>query len=202
MAWRATWPADEFRRIAPTDRVGLWLAPGSHLVHYPIDGGTAINVVVIGAGEGASPSMDPFSGTPRTMIELLNDMAVWQRQSLLVQDASRSWTRGRVALVGDAAHAMAPSAAQGGAQAIEDAWVLAASLTAASPTNVASALSTYARLRQPRVERVAQLALRNLNIYEAKGISASARNTILRILPARFVLSQFDWLFGWKPQQN
>jgi salicylate hydroxylase len=96
---------------------------------------------------------------------------------------------------------MAPSVAQGGVQAIEDAWVLASAL-AAGRSDPPRALANYARLRHGRVERVCRLASRNVNIYEAKGVPALARNTVLRVLPARFMLSRFDWIFGWKPEQN
>jgi salicylate hydroxylase len=104
-----------------------------------------------------------------------------------------------VALAGDAAHAMAPSAAQGGAQAIEDAWVLSAMLSRSS-SDPAAALTHYERARRPRVERLAKASRRNLMIYDLKGLPAAIRNVVLRTLPASLYRSQLDWIFGWKPQ--
>jgi salicylate hydroxylase len=94
---------------------------------------------------------------------------------------------------------MAPSAAQGGAQAIEDAWDVARSL-AHSRDNPARALSTHARSRAPRVKRVARMGSTNLNVYGMTGVPALLRNSILRITPAMLLTSQLDWLFGWKPE--
>jgi salicylate hydroxylase len=197
-AWRATLRAADVRSHFSSNEVGLWLGARAHLVHYQIAGGAILNVVVIAADETPSPPLAAFGAAAR---ELINAISAWHMSPLVTVDASRAWTNGRVALIGDAAHAMAPSAAQGGAQAIEDAWMLAATL-ASMKGDPASALSVYARLRQPRVKRVAQLASRSLDIYEAKGVPALARNSVLRVLPARFILSRFDWLFGWKPKQN
>ena len=194
-AWRTTLPIEALAgRISP-DEVGLWLGAGAHLVHYSIAGGTRLNVVVIAAGETPTPPLGPLEALPR----LLTDAVSWQRSSLVGVDGSRTWARGRVALIGDAAHAMAPSAAQGGAQAIEDAWTLAASLSRDASDPV-GALAMYAKLRMPRVERVARLSSRNLKLYEMHGVPVLLRNSLLRILPATLMLSQFDWLFAAKPQ--
>jgi 2-polyprenyl-6-methoxyphenol hydroxylase-like FAD-dependent oxidoreductase len=76
-------------------------------------------------------------------------------------DPLPAWSRERVVLLGDAAHAMSPSAGQGASLAIEDALVLARSL-AAEPDR-ASALASYERARRPRVERIAKVARRSSN---------------------------------------
>jgi len=76
-------------------------------------------------------------------------------------DPLPAWCRERVVLLGDAAHAMSPSAGQGASLAIEDALVLARSF-AAEPDRV-SALASYQRARRPRVERIAKVARRSSN---------------------------------------
>lgn len=68
----------------------------------------------------------------------------------------RRWTNGRIGLVGDAAHALSPSASQGGAMAIEDAVVLAEEISRRGAT--AEALAAYERRRRPRVELFARRA--------------------------------------------
>jgi salicylate hydroxylase len=190
-AWRATLPAQPLAGRIALNEVGLWLGPGAHLVHYPIAGGTKLNVVVIGAREASTPPLSPFGTAARQLIDTAGD---WVESSLLSVNVSRSWVSGRVALIGDAAHGMAPSAAQGGAQAIEDAWSLAACLSRERPEPVRG-LAAYERLRRPRVERVASLSARNLKLYEMKGVPASLRNSVLRISPARLLISRLDWLF-------
>jgi salicylate hydroxylase len=123
----------------------------------------------------------------------------WTTYPLSVVDAARPWVRGRVALIGDAAHAMTPSAAQGGAQAIEDGWVLA-TLLAERIGDPSSALRGYEEARRPRVERIGRVARRNLRTFEMTGIPALGRDLALRVLPASFLLSRLDWIFSWQPK--
>jgi salicylate hydroxylase len=195
-AWRALVPAKSLASLFPANEVGLWLGARGHLVHYPVANGASLNIVVIATGDGPRPPSTPFGASARRLIE---SAPSWMLSPLMAVDASRSWARGRIALTGDAAHAMAPSAAQGGAQAIEDAWHLARSLTD-SRDNPAHALSTYARTRAARVKRVARMGSTNLNVYEMTGVPSLLRNSILRITPAMLLISQLDWLFGWKPE--
>ncbi len=150
-AWRGVAPAASVANIAPLDVTGLWLGAGAHLVHYPVRNGEALNVVVIAKEDQAPPPLTHFGRAARRIIESVGEWTPWP---LLHVDAARPWTRGRVALVGDAAHAMAPSAAQGGAQAIEDAWVLAKSL--AEEKAPETALSKFENVRRARVMRVVE----------------------------------------------
>jgi salicylate hydroxylase len=195
-AWRAVLPAASASGIAPLDTTGLWLGGGAHLVHYPVAGGESLNVVVIAASDAPTPPLPPFAGAARRLIEAVAEWTPWP---LLHVDRSRRWARGRVVLIGDAAHAMMPSAAQGGAQAIEDAYVLA-KLLAESEAKLEEALERFETARRARVVRVAQESERNLRIYEMRGAGALARNLALRTLPARLFISRFDWLFGWRPE--
>jgi salicylate hydroxylase len=197
-AWRATVPAAMAPGSLRLDATGLWLGAGGHLVHYPIQRGASLNVVVIADGESDAP-VPPKRPFGRMARRLIDAVPAWTPWPLAGVDPTRRWARERVALIGDAAHAMAPSAAQGGAQAIEDAWVLAAEL-ARKPAQADTALIAYERVRRPRVERVAAAARRNLRIYDLSGTSAAARNFILEVLPARLLLSRLDWLFGWRPE--
>jgi len=81
-------------------------------------------------------------------------------ESLLV---SKPWHRGRVALIGDAAHATSPHVGQGGAMAIEDALVLAEEVTAGDGLD--EALTRYADRRYPRCEEIWKIS-RQIGIWE------------------------------------
>jgi salicylate hydroxylase len=199
-AWRAILPAALAPASVPRDVTGLWLGPGGHLVHYPVQAGAQLNVVVIAneGGTSAQPPNGPFGPSARQLIE---SASVWMRWPLFEHDPALPWVRGRVVLVGDAAHAMAPSAAQGGAQAIEDAFVLAAALVARRE-EPAEALLAYERERRPRVVRVAREARRNLAIYNLGGAAALARNAVLTALPTNVLVSRLDWLFNWQASQK
>jgi salicylate hydroxylase len=174
---------------------GLWWGGGAHLVHYPVDAGRSINVVVIGAfgaDEGGPPRI-PFGGELRDLVDAVPE---WTHWPLLQMDIAPPWANGRAVLIGDAAHAMPPSAAQGGGMAIEDAWVLGRSL-AAHANNPTAALAHYEQVRRPRVIRVAHEARRNLWVYNLGQPLAAARNLLVSTMPARMHLARMDWLFGY-----
>jgi 2-polyprenyl-6-methoxyphenol hydroxylase-like FAD-dependent oxidoreductase len=83
------------------------------------------------------------------------DMVAATPDSILVTNATEmplgtGWRSGRALLIGDAAHAASPAAGQGASMALEDAVVLAKALRDAPDKD--SALTTYERLRRPRVE--------------------------------------------------
>ena len=195
VAWRATLPRAAVPAFADRSVVGLWFGAGGHLVHYPVAGGTSLNIVVI-AGDSAAPAppAQPFGAK---LSGLIAAVPAWQRWPLLRVDPARDWVKGRVVLLGDAAHAMPPSAAQGGAQAIEDAWVLARMLEA--QPNPRIALAHYEQHRRPRIRRVAREAERNVWVYNLGGPLAAARNLIVSAMPASMHLARMDWLFRIPP---
>lgn len=194
VAWRATLKGTPPPGL-DAGRTGLWLGPGAHLVHYPLRRGAELNLVVIASerGEGAAPPLDRFAGPVRALAEAVEGWSLWPLSAV---DPEPAWTRGRVALIGDAAHGMLPTAAQGGAQAIEDAWVLAECLDTGRG-EPDQALRRYEAARQPRVRRIAGEAARNMTIYGLKGPAAAARNLAISTLPPKLHLARLDWLFGW-----
>lgn len=107
----------------------------------------------------------------------------------------RRWCDGRVALLGDAAHAMTPNLGQGGAQAIEDASVLANQLAAAG--EIGSALQAYERLRMPKVRWVVTTAWRVGRLAHVRNPwLRGLRNAAIRCTPAWVGRSQFDRLYA------
>ena len=93
------------------------------------------------------------------------------------------WSEGRVTLLGDAAHPMTPDMAQGAAQAIEDALVLAASLR--SEPDVGEALRAYERERLPRAYAVVTLARRLHRLSQLDHpLACGVRNTPVRVVAA------------------
>ncbi|MFN5452466.1 FAD-dependent monooxygenase, partial [Bradyrhizobium sp.] len=137
-----------------------------HLVAYPISAGRQVNVVAVVPGtwnrpgwsaEGDPAELKAAFGPPRwpaTARLLLNAVDGWRKWAVFGVPEGIAWTAGNVALLGDAAHAMLPFAAQGAGMAIEDAAVLAKTLSEARPDGpgaIEGALQRYARLRRPRV---------------------------------------------------
>jgi salicylate hydroxylase len=109
---------------------------------------------------------------------------------------SPEMAKGRVALLGDAAHPMRPYLAQGAGMAIEDAQVLAQSLSTGS-ASVVQKLQAYAEQRWARNARVQARAIRNGHIFHAQGALALGRNLSMRLLGERVM--DVPWLYGGGP---
>lgn len=167
-AFRALVPAEKAPEFAKRHAQTLWIGPGHHLVHYPVSGEKYINLVAFSPA-GAS-TVESWTATA-TVEELLAEFDGWDprltdlikaagtpgRWALLDRAPLDQWSRGNATLLGDAAHPMFPFFAQGAAQAIEDAAVLALSL-AREPTDWPAAFARYEALRRPRTARVQELS--------------------------------------------
>ena len=111
------------------------------------------------------------------------------------------WSEGAVTLMGDAAHAMLPFAAQGAGMAIEDAAVLAKALADCTGENTAgipAALKLYARMRRERVLKVQRLARQQGRIYHLSGPLAIARDLAIRAIGPQRMLARQDWIYDWR----
>lgn len=164
-AFRCLVPAENAPEMARRPVQTLWLGPGRHFVHYPISGGRLVNVVaIVPAGDWRTESWTAdgeirdlaaeFEGWDARVRQLIVSATSTKRWALYDRDPLERWTEGRITLLGDAAHAMLPFFAQGAAQAIEDAVVLAACLRGADARSAPQALRRYEAIRQPRASEV------------------------------------------------
>lgn len=212
IAWRGTADTTSLPSQFRLGRVLLWLGANAHLVAYPVSGGQRINVVAVSPGTWNRPGYNEAANSldiqscfdvrnwPSLARLLVGAVEGWRRWALFGVDASAPWVSGRIALLGDAAHAMLPFAAQGAAMAIEDAAVLAERLagTINDSGGVADALARYAAARQGRVVRVQRAARRNGEIYHMRGALALARDSYIRLRGGSALLSQQDWIYDWR----
>jgi salicylate hydroxylase len=204
-AFRALVPADRAPAFARRRAQTLWIGPGHHLVHYPVSAEEAVNLVAFApAGEFTEESwsatatveelLAEFDGWDPRLTELIRAAATPGRWALLDRRPLARWTRGRVALLGDAAHPMFPFFAQGAAQAIEDAAVLAACLSD-DRSDPGRALERYASLRIPRATRVQNASHgRATANHLPDGPEQIARDAALA---AADPLIQSGWLYGY-----
>jgi len=103
------------------------------------------------------------------------------------------WSKGRVTLLGDAAHAMTPNLGQGAGQAIEDALVLATCL--ATESTVASALQAYERQRLTRANTIVQRSQRLGQVFQwERPLATWMRNTLFKMMPSQALFKQLEWL--------
>jgi salicylate hydroxylase len=213
IAWRGTLDATQLPREYTSRRVQLWMGPDAHLVAYPISGGRQINVVAIVPGTWNRPGWSsPGDGVelksafdasrwPAPARMMIGAVDGWRRWALFTVPDGIEWTSGAIALLGDAAHAMLPFAAQGAGMAIEDAAVLARMLSQGpmeSAAEVTAALKRYARARRARVARMQRTARQQGQIYHYTGPMALARDLTIKLLGPRRVLARQDWIQRWR----
>jgi salicylate hydroxylase len=207
-AYRTVIPVADAPPAFRTNTTGLWLAPGAHVVHYPVRGGTEIALVVIltdtNGAQGWADTADPDvlnKGVARlapAVVGLIGAAQSWKSWALFDMPPLARWSNGRIALLGDAAHPVLPFLAQGGVLALEDALILARAVDAA-PADIPAALASYGKVRIARTARVRAASKRNGMIYHLSGATGIARNMVLRATPSPRLMRQYDWLYGWKP---
>ncbi|MCR4268181.1 FAD-dependent monooxygenase [Nitratireductor sp. ZSWI3] len=210
VAWRTTLPAEDAAGLGefmPHDQVTAFLDPRFHLIAYPVSGGSRLNIVAIVPGEvplnaweqdaDDRPLRKALQSAHHAFARLSRATPSWTVWPIHQVDAKAAWTRPEgLALLGDAAHAVPPFAAQGAAMAIEDAVVLAACL-ARRPDNRPAALADYERIRKPRVVRVARRGAFNRLAWHAGGPVALVRDAVLKMRGETTLMADFDWLYGF-----
>ncbi len=206
IAWRATLERSAAPAELAGDETGLWLGPQGHVVHYPIAGGRLVNVVAIERNptpvEGwAAPGrredlVARYTSAAPALRALLAQPQEWLRWSLFDHPAERL-ARGRIALLGDAAHPVLPFLAQGAAMAIEEAATLAFLLRQEQP-DIPQILSDYEKQRLGRAARVQKEARTNGRIYHAGSLVAFGRNRVMRHLGPEGMTKRYDWLYGFR----
>lgn len=173
-----------------------WLGPYRHGVSYWISAGEllAVNCAVQDASWSReswtleAPVEEPlaaFEDWHEPLRERIRRCRVFLRGAVYVRRPLARWSYGRVTLLGDAAHAMEPFQAQGAAQAVEDAYVLAACLADGGRDPVA-ALRRYERIRMARAEDLQTSSSTAASIfYLPDGAEQQARDEAYRTLRER-----------------
>ncbi|WP_158598422.1 FAD-dependent monooxygenase [Notoacmeibacter ruber] len=186
--------------------VSAFLAPSVHLVAYPLGEGQGVNLVANIAGEDPGPgwSEELSSDVARKAISRIapglgklageTEWLAWGLHAVPPRTAFID--PGGIALVGDAAHAMTPFAAQGAAMAIEDAAVLARCLQTWRDDRRA-ALLQYEAERRPRIARARRRGAFNHFVWHARFPVSLGRNMVLRTRSGESLLNDLDWLYGY-----
>ena len=149
----------------PMDRWEMWAGPSKHFLVFPVRHGTMVNYVGFvptdeEMKESWSAPGDPevlrreFRGWDPRIRAVLDAVDRTFRWALYDREPLPTWTKGRLTLLGDAAHPMLPHLGQGANQSIEDGMALATMLAQAPSAGVPAMLAAYERLRRERVAEV------------------------------------------------
>lgn len=201
VAWRAVVPAAD---LPPSAQI--WMAPGRHVVTYPLPG-HRLNIVAVQerttwAAEGWHHADNPanlraaFADCAPALQGLLVRVEATHLWGLFRHPVAEQWHSDRIALLGDAAHPTLPFLAQGANLAIEDAFVLAR-ITDSQP-DLAQALQAYQAARRPRVARAIAAANANARNYHLSGVQRRVAHlglkTLGKIAPDAFI-NRLGWLY-------
>lgn len=210
MAWRALIPTANLPTSILRDGGAFWVGPGAHVVHYPIRGGAMINF--IGIVERSDWTIESWTETG-TIAELGQDYAGWHddihamiqdiegvpyKWALLYREPIERWSRGRVTLLGDAAHATLPFLAQGANMAIEDGYVLAGAIAEHSG-DAAAALNAYEAARRDRTARVIRVSAEQATRVHNPILldPAQAEAHVAREWEKNKVSDRYDWIYTY-----
>jgi salicylate hydroxylase len=165
----------------------VWMGEGKHVIVFPVRAGRMLNFVCFVPADQAtreswSAPGDPdalraaFAGFAAPVTDLLREVDSTFWWGLYDREPLAEWTKGRLALLGDAAHPMLPHLGQGANQSIEDAFALAAVLRDASAAGVPDALRRYAQVRRRRTDVVQANSRRNGERYDTVNRTADGRD--------------------------
>lgn len=205
IAYRAVLKHDEVPADLWSPDVILWAGPRTHLVHYPLRRGEIYNLVAVfhskryvegwNAEANAADLWEHFKGQRPEVLRMLERIETWRMWVLCDREPIKNWSKGRVTLLGDAAHPMLQYLAQGACMASEDAVCLAEKV-ATQPDDLASAFEAYVQQRYLRTARVQIMARVYGDFYHARGPAAELRNQMLGARTPEESYEGISWLYG------
>lgn len=208
VAYRALLPMRLLPEVLRQQDVMVWVGSRMHAVLYPVRGGEFLNMVVIAPGQLPESLKDwDHDANQEELFEVLGVLYPHLKDVLEAVPAWRRWpicdrpplvsasqmAKGRIALLGDAAHPMRPFLAQGAGMAIEDAAALAACWAQVDlPINERWHL--YAQMRWARNARVQARSIRNGRIFHMQGPMRWGRDLAMRLMGES--LMDVPWLYA------
>ena len=205
ITYRAVLPTSEIpERYRRRDMV-IWAGEKVHFVLYPLRTGELYNLVAVFHSnryeEGWDSYGDPaelherFAQTCAPVRALLAKIESWRMWVLCDRPPIKDWSRGRITLLGDAAHPMLQYLAQGACMAVEDAVCLT-DQAVATEGDYASAFRAYQQARYLRTGRVQIMARVYGEFYHAGGVAKELRNMMLGSRTPDDAMAGMEWLYG------
>jgi salicylate hydroxylase len=205
ITYRAVLPTSEIPEQYRWRNMTFWAGEKVHFVLYPLRTGELYNLVAVFHSnryeEGWDSYGDPaelherFAQTCEPVRMLLNKIESWRMWVLCDRPPIKEWSRGRVTLLGDAAHPMLQYLGQGACMAVEDAVCLADKAVAAEG-DYAAAFRAYQQARYLRTGRVQIMARVYGEFYHASGVAKELRNMMLGARTPDDVMAGMEWIYG------
>ena len=208
VAYRGLVPAEKLSELELEVNSTLFMGPRGHFIHYFVQSERLVNFVAIvdrdtwtreswtdrGDLADALAAFDGWHPEVRAILGAVDETFVW---ALFDRPPLERWTRGRVALLGDACHPMLPFMAQGAAQAIEDGAALSACLARSGELGVPEALELYEHVRRPRATKLQELSAANkMRFHLPDGPEQQARDEEMSRGSTDWSINAVAWLYG------
>jgi 3-hydroxybenzoate 6-monooxygenase len=209
VAFRTIVPMAELTADVARDCVALWGGPGMHVVHYPLRHASEFNIVAVfrtashaEKGDFASYRAElenTYRDAHPAMRALIGMLDLRWRRAVADRDPVRHWHKGRVVLLGDAAHAPLQSFAQGAGMAIEDGLCLGELIAAADGDFTAA----FRRFEAARLLRTARLQLESRTLWDFyhldEGLARDVRNATIADWDEKHLFDCLAWLYDGFP---
>lgn len=213
IGFRGVIPAGRSRDLPDPASVNIWCGPGTHVVYFGLDRGELVNLLAVYKPDRLPAWTDFSHRMPATREQALSifEQYSWDRRILdLVHNIEgdmnfwalvelpplRRWSRGRVILLGDAAHAPLPHQGQGAGLAIEDAYALGAFLAKGGLEDYRSSFQAFENLRKRRAWTVQAYSRAAGRAYKLTGDAAVKRDTSWPSLPHRI-----GWIHRYQEEE-
>lgn len=207
--FRGVVPIEELPSLPDPQAIQLWMGPDAHVVHYPIGGdGGAVNFLAVLRGPStwqhpkkvvevdAELPVSSFRGWHPAICEMIKAAASPLTWALFAVRPLLRWHRGRIVIIGDAAHGMLPHHGQGANVSIEDAFALAALLTATD--DPLAALPRFQTLRRARTRAIQRSSWVTGSLFHVpEGPMTTARDRKMKTMP-----QDFAWIHGYDVQEE
>jgi 2-polyprenyl-6-methoxyphenol hydroxylase-like FAD-dependent oxidoreductase len=214
IGFRGVIPTKKSRDLPNPRSLHIWCGPGTHVVYYGLDRGELVNLLAVYTPDRLPAWTRSTDRVPATSAQALSIFAAysWDRRILdLVRNIEGDmsfwalaelprlawWSRGRVILLGDAAHAPLPHQGQGAGLAIEDAYALGALLAQSGLKEYGSAFEAFEKLRKRRAWMVQAYSRAAGRAYKFAGDAAARRDGSWPSLPQRI-----GWIHSYRQEET
>ena len=209
-AFRGIVPTENLPSLPDPHAIQFWMGPDAHLLHYAIGGGgesvnffAVVETPKIWLHEGSIAEVPDdvpvasFRGWHPAVTEMIKAAASPLRWALFTVRPLLRWYRGRVVILGDAAHGMLPHHGQGANTSIEDAFALARMLVEAGDDDLEPTFARFQALRRARTRKIQRSAwVTSSLLHLPDGPAAQSRDEKVARFP-----EDFSWIHGYDVQQ-